>query len=103
MDGKKAFSALQPVSYCPTPSWSGRRAHIPRPRDPAYEKALRANVAEVLEDRSHPVAPLLNKKVIEDTIARPLGNASSFLDRSGLERALSIGTSAHRLGPPGSE
>jgi asparagine synthase (glutamine-hydrolysing) len=64
----------------------------PSTQDPAYEKALRANVAEVLEERSHPATPLLNRKVIEDMLARPVGNVSSLPDRSGLERALSIST-----------
>jgi asparagine synthase (glutamine-hydrolysing) len=31
----------------------------PSTQDPAYEKALRANVAEIVEDQSHPATPLL--------------------------------------------
>jgi asparagine synthase (glutamine-hydrolysing) len=63
----------------------------PSTQDPAYEKAIRADVAEILADRSHPAAPLLNRKVLEDMLARPLGNTSSLPDRVGLERARSIG------------
>ena len=63
----------------------------PSTQDPAYEKAVRADVAEILADRSHPAAPLLNRKVLEDMLARPLGNTSSLPDRVGLERARSIG------------
>jgi asparagine synthase (glutamine-hydrolysing) len=69
-----------------------QKSPYPSTQDPAYEKALRANVAEVLEERSHPATPLLNRKVIEDMLARPVGNVSSLPDRSGLERALSIST-----------
>jgi asparagine synthase (glutamine-hydrolysing) len=64
----------------------------PSTQDPAYEKAIRADVAEILADRSHPATPLLNRKVLEDMLARPLGNTSSLPDRVGLERARSIGT-----------
>jgi asparagine synthase (glutamine-hydrolysing) len=64
----------------------------PSTQDPAYESAVRADVAEVLEDRSHPAAALLNKKVIGDMLARPLGNVSSLPARAGLERARSIST-----------
>jgi asparagine synthase (glutamine-hydrolysing) len=63
----------------------------PSTQDPAYEKAVRADVAEILADRSHPAAPLLNRKVLEDMLARPLGNSSSLPGRAGLERARSIG------------
>jgi asparagine synthase (glutamine-hydrolysing) len=69
-----------------------QKSPYPSTQDPAYEKALRANVAEVLEERSHPATSLLNRKVIEDMLARPVGNVSSLPDRSGLERALSIST-----------
>jgi asparagine synthase (glutamine-hydrolysing) len=62
----------------------------PATQDPNYEKAVRADVAEVLEDRSHPATPLLNRKVIEDILARPLGNSSSLAERASLERARSI-------------
>jgi hypothetical protein len=43
-------------------------------------------------ERSHPATPLLNRKVIEDMLARPVGNVSSLPNHSGLERALSIST-----------
>jgi asparagine synthase (glutamine-hydrolysing) len=62
----------------------------PSTQDPAYEKALRAEVAEVLENRSHPATSLLNRKVIQDLLARPLATTSSLPERAGLERARSI-------------
>jgi hypothetical protein len=42
------------------------------------------------KNRSHPATPLLNRKVIEGLLARPLGNTSSLPGRAGLERARSI-------------
>ena len=59
-------------------------------RDPAYEKAVRAEVAEILADRSHPATSSLNRKVIEDMLARPVGATSSLPERAGLERVRSI-------------
>src|ERR1700745_968634 len=38
----------------------------PSTQDPAYEKALPAEVAEVLESRSHPATYLLNRKARRD-------------------------------------
>jgi asparagine synthase (glutamine-hydrolysing) len=63
----------------------------PSTQDPAYESAVRADVAEILADRSHPAAPLLNRKALEDMLDRPLRNTSSLPDRAGFERARSIG------------
>jgi asparagine synthase (glutamine-hydrolysing) len=62
----------------------------PSTQDPAYEKAVRADVAEVLENRSHPARPLLDTKVLERLLARPLGTTSTLAERAGLERARSI-------------
>jgi asparagine synthase (glutamine-hydrolysing) len=62
----------------------------PSTQDPAYEKAIRADVVEILEDRSHPATYLLNRKAMKDMLAQPLGNASSLPQRAGLERARSI-------------
>src|SRR5262245_40942052 len=66
------------------------KSPYPATQDPAYEKAIRANVDEVLEDRFHPAASLLSRTVIEDMLARPLGNTSSLPNRTGLERVRSI-------------
>jgi asparagine synthase (glutamine-hydrolysing) len=56
----------------------------PSTQDPVYEEAIRADVAEILEDRSHPATSLLNRKVIQDMLARPLRNTSSLPERAGL-------------------
>ncbi len=67
-----------------------QKSPYPSTQDPAYEKAVRADVAEVLEDRSHPATPLLNRRVIEGMLMRPLGTTSTLPDRAGLERVRSI-------------
>jgi asparagine synthase (glutamine-hydrolysing) len=67
-----------------------QKSPYPSTQDPNYEKAVRADVAEVLENRSHPATSLLNRKVIEDILVRPIGNTSSLPERAGLERARSI-------------
>jgi len=67
-----------------------QKSPYPSTQDPAYEKAVRAEVAESLEDRSHPATALLNRRVIEDLLMKPLGTTSSLPGRAGLERARSI-------------
>jgi asparagine synthase (glutamine-hydrolysing) len=61
----------------------------PSTQDPGYEKALRAEVTEVLENRSHPATSLLNRKVIEDLLERPLGT-TSLLPRACWPRACAL-------------
>ena len=68
-----------------------QKSPYPSTQDPAYEKAVRADVADMLDDPGHPATPLLNRKAIEDMLARPLRTSSSLPDRAGLERARSIG------------
>jgi asparagine synthase (glutamine-hydrolysing) len=68
-----------------------QKSPYPSTQDPAYEKAVRASVAEILDEQSHPATPFLDRKVIEDMLARPLGTTSSLTERASLERARSIG------------
>ena len=67
-----------------------QKSPYPSTQDPAYEKAVRADVAEILEDQSHPATSLLNRKVVEGLLVRPLGTTSSLPERAALERARSI-------------
>ena len=68
-----------------------RKNPYPSTQDPGYERAVRADVADILEDRSHPASDLLNRKAVKGMLARPIGNTSSVPQRAGLERARSIG------------
>jgi asparagine synthase (glutamine-hydrolysing) len=62
----------------------------PATQDPAYERAVREEVTQVLKDQAHPAASLLNKNAIEDMLERPLGATSTLPQRAGLERVRSI-------------
>jgi asparagine synthase (glutamine-hydrolysing) len=66
------------------------KSPYPATQDPAYERAVRDEVTEVLKDQAHPAASLLNKNVIEDMLERPLGTTSTLPQRAGLERVRSI-------------
>jgi asparagine synthase (glutamine-hydrolysing) len=67
-----------------------QKSPYPSTQDPSYEQAVRADVAEVLENRSHPATVWLNRKAVEDLLVRPLGTTSSLAERAGLERVRSI-------------
>src|ERR1700752_3936396 len=54
------------------------KSPYPSTQDPAYERALRHNVAEILHDRSHPAADLFDRAEIEQMLARPLGETSTI-------------------------
>ncbi|HYZ61812.1 MAG TPA: asparagine synthase (glutamine-hydrolyzing) [Acetobacteraceae bacterium] len=67
-----------------------QKSPYPSTQDPTYEQTLREHVAAIVSDRTHPLTPLLNRKGIEEMLARPIGNASSLGQRAGLERARSL-------------
>src|SRR5262245_29656548 len=67
-----------------------RKSPYPATQDPAYETAVRAEVAEILEDRSHPAAYLLNREVVENMLREPVGASSSRSGRGGLEQVRSL-------------
>jgi asparagine synthase (glutamine-hydrolysing) len=69
-----------------------QKSPYPSTQDPAYEIALRDQVAAMLNDHAHPAASLLNGAAIEEILARPLGDASLLSDRPDLERVRSLGT-----------
>jgi asparagine synthase (glutamine-hydrolysing) len=66
------------------------KSPYPATQDPAYEKAIRDEVMEILKDQKHPAATLLNKNAIERLLERPVDNTSSLAGRAALERARSI-------------
>jgi asparagine synthase (glutamine-hydrolysing) len=68
------------------------KSPYPATQDPAYEKAIRDEVIEVLKDQKHPAATLLNKNAIEGLLEQPVGATSSLAGRAALERARSIST-----------
>jgi asparagine synthase (glutamine-hydrolysing) len=92
-DGREK-SVLRAATRDLLPSSVAERQKSPYPstQDPAYEQAVRTDVAEILGDRAHPARPLLNTTAIEDMLARPVGATSSLVQRVGLECARSIST-----------
>ncbi|WP_336159383.1 asparagine synthase (glutamine-hydrolyzing) [Amycolatopsis sp. VC5-11] len=60
----------------------------PATQDPAYERALRAELAGVLEDGDGPVLPLLDLDRARQAVDRPLRDVSLPYARGGLEMAL---------------
>ena len=66
------------------------KSPYPATQDPAYERAARAELAEILEDRSHPATCLLNRQAVEEMLTRPVAKGSTRSGRGGIERARSI-------------
>ncbi|GAB3211458.1 asparagine synthase (glutamine-hydrolyzing) [Marinactinospora thermotolerans] len=66
------------------------KSPYPTTQDPAYERGLRTALAEVLDDSSSPVLPLLDQVAVKNLLASPLGEVSAQYDRSGLEMALGL-------------
>jgi asparagine synthase (glutamine-hydrolysing) len=64
----------------------------PSTQDPAYERALRAQVAAIAGDRSHVAAPLFDAGKVRQALAREPGNVSTLADRTNLERVRSMST-----------
>jgi asparagine synthase (glutamine-hydrolysing) len=69
-----------------------QKSPYPSTQDPAYERAVRTDVAEILADRTHPARPLLNTTAVEEMLAQPVETTSSLAQRAGLECARSIST-----------
>jgi asparagine synthase (glutamine-hydrolysing) len=69
-----------------------RKVPYPSTHDPAYERAVRSQVTEMLEDSSHPATFLFDRGVVENMLDQPLSNSSSVTGRAGLERVRSLGT-----------
>ena len=67
-----------------------KKSPYPATQDPAYEKAVREEVAEFLRDDSHPAASLFNRGLIREAVDAPLGAVSLVPDRSDLERVRTI-------------
>ncbi|MEV6537874.1 asparagine synthase (glutamine-hydrolyzing) [Streptomyces sp. NPDC051665] len=64
------------------------KSPYPATQDPAYERALRAELAGVLADGDSPVLPLLDRSRAAGAVDRPLGDVSLPYDRGSLEMAL---------------
>jgi asparagine synthase (glutamine-hydrolysing) len=61
-----------------------QRPKVPYPtiQDPAYEQALRAEMANVLSDASSPVLPLLDANVATALLASPVESTGGLMSRA---------------------
>ncbi|GAQ53027.1 asparagine synthase (glutamine-hydrolyzing) [Streptomyces acidiscabies] len=80
---RAAASDLLPASV------TGRlKSPYPATQDPAYERALRKQLSEVVADPDSPVLPLLDVTRVRSLVERPMGEVSQPYDRGSLEMAL---------------
>jgi asparagine synthase (glutamine-hydrolysing) len=63
-----------------------RKSPYPATQDPAYERAVRADVTGILADTGNPVNALINREAVEEMLLRPLQSSSNLPERVGLER-----------------
>jgi len=66
------------------------KSPYPSTQDPAYEAALRADLAAIMADSNAPVRQLLDAQRVGDTLNRPMGNNSPMYDRMGMELAVGL-------------
>ncbi|MGA5560972.1 asparagine synthase (glutamine-hydrolyzing) [Streptomyces platensis] len=64
----------------------------PATQDPAYERLLRQELADVLADREAPVRELLDLEKAGDVLRRPVGAVSRPYDRGSMELVLWMNT-----------
>lgn len=68
------------------------KSPYPSTQDPAYERALRQSLTAILEDSNSPVISLLDRKRVQQTLEKPLGDLSPMYDRMGIELAIGLNT-----------
>jgi asparagine synthase (glutamine-hydrolysing) len=67
-----------------------RKAIYPTTQDPAYEMALRQELAGILDDQNSPAGPLLDRDAVRKLLASPAPKTTSVLTRMPLELALEL-------------
>lgn len=66
------------------------KSPYPSTQDPAYELALRNELAAIQANRNAPVTPLLDDAQVQHALARPLGSVSPMYERMGMELAVGL-------------
>ncbi|SDW70021.1 asparagine synthase (glutamine-hydrolysing)/amidotransferase [Amycolatopsis xylanica] len=74
------------------------KSPYPAIQDPGYERALRTELAGVLDDPDAPVLPLLDTGRVRTALATPVSAVSRPYDRGGLEMALWLNAWLTRYG-----
>jgi asparagine synthase (glutamine-hydrolysing) len=67
-----------------------RKNPYPATQDPAYEQALRSELAKVLTDRSSAVKTLFNENALRGLLDKPLNGTSLPSDRGQIDHALTF-------------
>jgi asparagine synthase (glutamine-hydrolysing) len=67
-----------------------RKSPYPATQDPAYEFALRSELATVLTDKSAPVKTLFSEDALQGLLDKPLTETSLASDRSQMDHALTF-------------
>ncbi len=66
------------------------KSPYPSTQDPAYERALRQSLAEIMQSQDAPAKALLDPVHVRETLSRPLGDVSPMYDRMGMELAVGL-------------
>lgn len=74
----------------PTSIIERRKSPYPSTQDPAYELALRRDVAEIAADNTTPAHAILNKTNVKNLLNRPLKDISTPQERRGLDFVLGV-------------
>ena len=92
-DGREK-SLLRAATRDVLPDSIAERVKSPYPstQDPEYERALRGEVTELLDDPAAPAMAVLNPAPLRDVLDSPLGDVSDQRDRFGMEMALQLNT-----------
>lgn len=79
------------------------KSPYPATQDPEYERALRGEVAELLDDPAAPAMTVLDPEPLRTVLDSPLGEVSDQRDRFGMEMALQLNTwlTDHDMALPG--
>lgn len=67
-----------------------RKAIYPTTQDPAYEMALRQELARIFDNQNSPAGPLLDRNAVRELLASPAPKTTSALTRFPLELAFEL-------------
>jgi asparagine synthase (glutamine-hydrolysing) len=68
------------------------KSPYPATQDPAYTRALRASLTEIMADPDAPVRPLLDPSAVRAALASPVEDSSTTVTRINVEMVLDLNT-----------
>lgn len=84
---REAMAPLLPASVC-----ERRKCPYPAARDPAYERALRSELDDLLSDPTSPVAPMLDARAVRAMSKQLVEPEARIPNRAAIELVLSLNT-----------